>query len=358
LRLLPLAALVVLSGCGGAASDLSPESAHAERAYAAGRYLEAAAAFGEAARSSPHARDREEARYRQAMALERGGRPEEARKILNELLHDFPRGARAPRAAYDHAILDIKSGWPEAGYPELDRLLRAYPDSGVAAPALRRYLDALEGSGEGAVRAYLTALAPAVARSDLAQYVDYEIARSLERDGERAAAQKAYLALADAYPYPRGVFWDDALYRAADLVATDGRAEEAIHILERLLGAREHSYLQGSYERGRYAEAQFRIAELYRDALGDPTRARAAFERFWAAYPTSRLRDDAAWDAAVLAAAAGDRAGACRNVEPLMTAVPRSRYAACAARICPSLRPPAGVGPCHEYLVRATREPP
>ena len=357
MRLLPLAALVVLSGCGGAAGDLSPESAHAERAYAAGRYLEAATAFGEAARSSPHARDREEARYRQAMALERGGHRADARKCINELLHDFPKGERAPRAAYEAALLDIEAGFRDAGYAELDRLLRAYPDSGVAAPALRRYLGALEPSGEGGVRAYLTALAPAVARTDLAQYVDYEIARSLERDGERAAAQKAYLALADGYPYPRGVFWDDALYRAADLGAMDGRAEEAIHILERLLGAREHSYLQGSYERGRYAEAQFRIGELYRDALGDAGRARAAFERLWAAYPTSRLRDDAAWDAALLAAAAGDRAGACRDVEPLMTAVPMSRYAACAARICPSLRPPAGAGPCHEYLVRAKSEP-
>src|SRR5262249_44258345 len=154
----------------------------------------------------------------------------------------------------------------------------------LAPPALRRYLSSLEASGEGGVQAYLTTLAPALAGTELAQYVDYELARSLERAGEPARAREAYLALADRYPYPRGVFWDDALYRAADISAAGGAPDVAIALLERLLRAREPSFLQGSYERGRYADAAFRIGVLYRDALHDPERARQAFERMWSAF--------------------------------------------------------------------------
>jgi TolA-binding protein len=345
------AALLVLSGCGGAASDLSPQSARAERAYAAGRYVEAASDFASAAQSSPKARDREEARYRQAMSLERAGRPEEARAVLGLLRRTFPNGARTPRAAYDAALLDIEAGRTDAGHRALDALVRASPNSSVAPSALRRSLEWIGRSGEPGVRTYLSRLAPAVAGTDLSQYIDYELARSLERAGDQAGARQGYLTVADRYPYPRGVFWDDALYRAAELTAAEGRPAAAIALLERLLAAREPAFLQGSYEKARYAEAEFRIAELYRDALHAPDRARAAFERLWATFPTSRLRDDAAWGAALLAAAAGDAPGACRDVEPLIGVTPPSRYAACAPRLCPTLRAPPG-GRCHEYLLR------
>jgi len=342
----------VAIACGGPASDLTPKEAAAERAYAAGRYLEAAECFSTAAETSPRARDREEARYRQAMSLERAGRPEDARAVLERLLHAFPAGARAPRALYDLAVLDLEQGRTDQGNRGLDEIVRRYPNSGPAPAALRRLVAELDARGESAVRAYLEALAPRVSSTELAQYVDYEHARSREREGDLAAARAEYLSLADRYPYPKGVFWDDALYRAGDLDVKLGSARDAIAVFERLLAERESAFLGGSYERGRYAEAAFRVAELYRDALADPARARHEFETVWATYRTSRLRDDAAWCAARIAADSGDSAGACRLLHELSEASPDSRYVACATAVCVSFRPPPRAGRCHDYLLR------
>lgn len=351
-RFSPLGAALAMVACGGAASELTPKEAAAERAYSAGRYLEAAERFREAAEASPHARGREEARYRQAMSLERAGRVAEARAVLDSIVKEFPNGARAPRAAYDVALLDIDQGHASDGYRELDALIRRYPGSGIAPLALRRYLEWRKESGEEAVRAYLEALRPGIERTELAQYVDYEHARSLERSQALEAAGLEYIRVADLYPYPRGVFWDDALFRAGQLAAARGAPAEAISHFERLLAEREPAALQGSYERPRYAEAQFRIGELYRDALHDPARARAAFEQLWATHTTSRLRDDAAWSAALIAADSGDAEGACENLRGLIAANPDSRYVACAPSVCPAIRPAPGTGPCHAYLLR------
>jgi TolA-binding protein len=348
---LPLAAAFAIAACGGAASDLTPKEAAAERAYSAGRYLEAAARFAEAAEASPRKRDREEARYRQAMSLERAGRPDEARNVLEAMLKTFPQGTRAPRATYDLARIDIERGRESDGYRALDALIRRYPESGSAPAALRRYLEWLGKSGEARILSYLEELRPKVAQTELTQYVDYEHARALERSGALEAARAEYVHVADLYPYPRGVFWDDSLFRAAELDATRGAPRDAIALFERLLADREPAIMQGSYERARYAQAQFRIGELYRDALHDRARARAAFEQLWAAHPTSRLRDDAAWSAAVIAADSGDAEGACRDLRSLVEENPESRYAACAPSLCPALRPPPGAGRCHEYLL-------
>jgi TolA-binding protein len=353
------AALVACSvvACGGPASDLTPKEAAAERAYAAGRYAEAAERFADAAATSPRARDREEARYREAMSLERAGQPAEAQRVLGNLLHTFPHGARAPRAIYDLARLELAQGDADAGNRTLDALVRTYPDSGLAPAALRQYLGALAASGEPAVRAYLEALAPRVSSTELAQHVDYEHARSHEHQAELEAARDEYVRLADRYPYPRGVFWDDALYRAADIDVALGEPREAVSLFQRLLAEREHSFMVGSYERGRYAEAAFRVAELHRDVLHEPSLARKEFETFWATYPTSRLRDDAAWSAARIAAESGDQAGACELLRTLAAADPNSRYVPCAPSVCPSFHVPPRAGPCHEYLLRDLPSP-
>jgi TolA-binding protein len=347
---LPIVAVCAVASCGGAA--VTRHDAAAERAYSAGRYLEAAERFAEAADQDPKARDREEARYRQAMALERAGHLGVARAVLERLLRSFPRGERAPRASYDIALVDIEEGRTDQGYSELDALVRKYPDSGSASAALERYLARLANDGEPHVREYLERLAPAVGKTALAEYVDYEHARSRERQGDLDGARSEYLGVADRYPYPRGVFWDDSLFRAGNLSVALGAPRDGIAVFERLLEAREPSFLQGSYERGRYAEAAYRIAELYRDVLHEPVRARAAFERIFATYPTSRLRDDAAWNAARLAVGAGDADGACRLLRSLVADSPESRYVACARAVCPAIVLSASAGPCHEYLLR------
>lgn len=349
---LVLAAGLAVLGCGHAAGESARLGAAAERAYAAGRYDEARARWHDAAAAAGTAHERDEARYREATCLTRAGRWAEAIQVLDRLLHDSPHGKGAPRALYDRALALSARGDDARGLAELDALLRAFPESAVAPLALKRYSEGLRETGEPSLRAYLDAVIPLLERTSLGERLHHAYAESLERSGNLEGARVRFLLMAERYPYPRGAFWDDALFRAADIEARQGDPAGAIRLLERMLSEREVSYVEGSYEKGRYAESQFRIAELYRDAMGDAVRARQAFERLWSAHRSSRLRDDAGWNAALLARAAGDQPGACRLLTELVTETPSSRYAPCAPRICPTLKAQAGSGDCHDYLVR------
>lgn len=351
-RVLPLG--LVLSGCAASQSgELARQEAAAERAYSAGRYTEAATRWGEVADDARRAVDRDEARYRQGASLVRAGLPSLARAIYDRLLRDSPNGVRGPRAALDRARLELDASRPAEAEKSLEWLIENHPESGLAPAALHDLLQLLEPRGEAALRSYLNDHLPRLEKTELGEYLHSAYAASLERSGDLAGARTRYLLVAERYPYPRGALWDDALFHAADLALRAGAPAAAIGDLERMLSKREAAYIQGSYERGRYGDAQFRIAELYRDALHDPVRARAAFEQLWSAHRTSRLRDDAAWNAATLAARAGDAAGACKDLEALVREMPSSRYVACAPQLCPQVKPPQDAGPCHEYLMRA-----
>jgi tetratricopeptide (TPR) repeat protein len=351
-----LALALLLGGCSGSATPGARSEAAAERAYGAGRYDEAAEQWRLAEHASTRPAERDEARYRRAVCLARAGHFEQAHAVLSELLRDSPHGERSARAASDRALISIEHGEAAAGYTELDDVIRAYPDAGVAPSALKRYLDWLRRGRDGTekVRAYLSTLS-SLERSELGEYILYYDAEALEESGDLAGARTAFAHAAERHPYPAGVLWDDAIWKAAELDVQLGDVRLAISRLQELLSHRETAYVQGSYERGRYAEAQFRIAELYRDRLDDPRSARTAFERVWSDHPTSRLRDDAKWSAARLAMSLGDAPAACRDLEELARALPTSRYVPCAPRLCPSMRPSAGANDCHDYVVRGTQ---
>jgi tetratricopeptide (TPR) repeat protein len=347
-RLVRLIALL-LAGCAPAVPpEYARARAAAERAYVHGRYLEAAKLWTHAADRAASATDRTEARYRQAVSLVRGGHAAAARPLLEQLAAG--KSARAPRAAWDLAGLEREAGEIERSDRRLESLIRTHPDSALATRALQLRIRLLKDRGEDAVLAYLRELEPNVGRTALGEHLAYERAAALERSGDTAAAAAAYRESAARTPYPHGALWDDALYRSARLEAELDRPREAIALLEHMLSHRERALFQGSYERPRYAPARFLIAELYRDALKDPARAREEFRRLWDSHPTSRLRDDAKWQAALIARAQGDQAGACRDVRDLARVTKDSRFAPCAPLVCPEL---GTAGPdCRDYIRR------
>jgi TolA-binding protein len=347
-RFSALAVVLLLPACAATKSDVAPLEAAAERAYGAGRYDEAAANWNDAARTTKSAREREEALYREAVTLVRAGLVKDAEAVYATLLREFPSGDRAPRAAFDRATLVIEQGDVEDGHEELDGALRKYPNGGTSRAALSEMVRFHEAESENAVREYLTALDATLGATELGPFIHYAIAESFERSADLGSARARYLLVAERYPYPADPLWDDALWHVADLDAKLGDPHAAIEHLERMLREREPSYIEGSYERGRYAEAKFRIAELYRDALKDPEKARTTFEALFREHPDSRLRDDAAWNAARLARSAGDEEGACRDLRALIQAIPTSRYVACAPQLCPRVGETPGA--CHEYL--------
>ena len=327
----------------------------AESAYASGRFTDAARRWLDAAKSADTARDRSEARYRAATSYERADQPDRARELYALLAAG--KSERAARATFALADLSLRSGDEAGGNAALEAAFRKYPSSGVANLALRRYFAALsEHGGEQAVLDYIARVEPELTHTDLAEQLLYERAKRLEAQGAIDKARDAYVAVADRFPYPYGAYWDDALFQGADCELKLGEPKRAIALLERMLAAREASHLSGSYERPRFADAAYRVAELYRDQTHDPEAARRAFHGVFLDYPTSTLRDDALWQEALLARHSGESA-ACAPLRLLVEQLPDSRYAPCAHEICSQLTPIAR-RECAAYIEREVHPEP
>jgi hypothetical protein len=336
--------------------------AAAERAYASGRYAEAADRWLEAATATDRKRDAEEARFRAAASFARAGASERAQAEYARLAAK-PEGDRAPRAEYERIRLERLGGNADAAHADLLAFLRRFPDSGLAPAALDECLRWYEEhSTERAALAWLDGEIAAIGRTELGEALEYRRARLLDSMGQTRRARDAYRALAKRYPYPRGAYWDDALWYASKADERLGDYSAALADLNRMLAEREPAYLQGSYTRSRYDDAQYRIAELYRDALGDPRAARRAFDRVFTEHETSTLRDDALWNEALLARP-DDPTDACRVLARLARALPDSRYVPCIPLICPDVaRPQATTAQkpateCRAYLQRELARP-
>jgi TolA-binding protein len=352
-------ALVLLAVLAGCAATLPPAYVHArdtaESDYARGHFSDAAKSWLEAARTAATARDRSDARYRAATSYQRAGQLEQARELYTLLASG--KSDRAARSAFTLADLRIASGDESSGYAELEAAIRKYPSSGVANLALTRYLAFLASKGgDHAVLEYVTQPPAELAVGELAEQLLYERARHLDALGATKEASETYVELADRYPYPHGAYWDDALLRGADCAERLHDPARAIELLDRMLAARELSHMSGSYERPHFADAAFRVAELYRDELKDPEAARRAFHAVFVDYPSSTLRDDALWQEALLARNAGG-AAACAPLSLLVAQLPDSRFAPCAHEICTTLRPMAA-RECRDYIERDLHKEP
>jgi len=246
----------------------------------------------------------------------------------------------------------LRGGDEAGGYAALEAAFRKYPSSGVAGLALRRYFSGLaEHGGDEAVLAYIDQAEPALDQTQLSEQFLYERARRLDaRGGKLAEARDAYLVVAERFPYPHGAYWDDALFRGAECEQRLGNPQRALELLTRMLAAREASHLSGSYERPRFANAAYRIAELYRDEIHDLAAARRAFHGVFVDYPSSTLRDDALWQEALLARRSST-SEPCAPLALLIRELPDSRYAPCAPKICPKLPLLAG-RECRDYIRR------
>jgi tetratricopeptide (TPR) repeat protein len=353
-------ALLVASaalGCNPSWGDAYLHSlAAGTRAYHGGRYLEAAAAYHDAAAKAQRVKDRDEALFLEARMLERAGRYRDAIERDRALATLSPTGPRTERARYLAADLEIEHGDAAAGWKALEDTLVALPNAGNARAALDRLLGhvAREGGDEAAV-AWLVAHRDRFAPTELDQTAGYERGNALERLGRLDEARDAWLAAARAHPYPHGSLTDDCFWKAADVELRQKRPQAAIALLREMLVPLERSGNPGSYTRPRFPAAQQRIAEIYRDALHDHASARREFHALYEKHVDTILRDDALWNEARLAKEDGDVRAACDVMDRLTKQFPTSRYARCAREICPSAA--ASKQECAGYLVRALSRP-
>jgi TolA-binding protein len=232
-----------------------------------------------------------------------------------------------------HGAADTQQG--ARGWADLEALLRAFPSHGVTRSALARIAQhKQETEGDAAALAWLEQGKTRYANTALEELFWYRTARHKHAAGQREPAEREYLQLADKFPYPRGVHFDDALFYAAEVAVDLKRPREAITYLERLLRERESAHLMGSYERPRYVPSQRKIAIILEDELRDRAAARDAWHKLYASFTTSLERDDALFREAQLWKADGDLETACSRLRNLASTFPSSRYAPCAEDLC------------------------
>ncbi len=357
-RLLCLLGGLLLWGCVPASGEAFLDAFYAaKRAYQAGRYEEAASHYRRAAEVARRVKDRDEALFLEARMRERQKRPLEAQQIYQELVDVSPEGPRTARAVFEIAEIEIAHGESERGWAMLRAAVVRYPDHGSARRGLTRWVERVaERDGEEQARAMIQQDLPRFSGTEAEQQAKYEHALSLERSGLLEQARDALVQLAREHPYPLGNLTDDALWRASLLDEKLGRPERAVEDLREMLATHEDTAGGQRYERPRFPDAQMRIAELYRDELGDPRAARQEFRKVYRNHPESILGDDAMWEEAALAHRAGEAAEACELCAELREDYPDSRYLRCVDLLCPSARPAANARPCPRYIVEALAE--
>lgn len=330
--------------------------AEATRAETAGRYREASERFDAASKAAKVPRDGVYTSYLAALMVAKDGDVAAATARLEALGLANPPSPYSAVASFKAAQLRIANGDAARGHRDMERVVRTFPDAGIARTALHHVLSHIdETGGKPKSIEYLSSLEKPLADSTLADAIAYERAKRLADLGQTEAAKNAFLDVAARWPYPKGVFFDDSLYRASELDEALGHYAEAIADLERMLLEREDASFVGSYELPRYSAAILRIADLYETKLHDRVRAREALHRLYADFKTSTSRDDALFREASLWRDDGQADTACSRLETLVADFPDSRYVPCAIEQCPKVkRSDKSRAPksCHAYLVR------
>ena len=350
-------ALAPLVGCAGAPSlEYRRRLAGGDRAHAAGRHAEAAAEYERAATLTEKARDKGRAESLAAAAYLKAGQTDRARVLFEKLAKATPENAYSAGAAFKLAELQAAED-PALGQRAFESMFTAFPSSGLARRALTLALATREEKdGAGAVIQYLDELSKGPLRkSELGQNIAYSLAEAHFRKGNIDRAYAQYVSVANEWPYPFGAFFDDSLYKAAQIDFGRKEFERAIVLLERLLAEHETSSLMGSYHRPRMNVAALQVARIYEEKLDKRDKARNAYGRIYSQFTTGSLRDDALWQQSRLYRADGDESAACGRLSKLVSEFPDSRYVPCAESTCKDVtRPKKSRAPkeCHDYVQR------
>jgi tetratricopeptide (TPR) repeat protein len=290
----------------------------ASRHYHHGRVEQAAEAWERAGESAERRVDRDEAEYREARALIRLARVEEALSLLDAIAARRPVSRRTVRAAFDAALERLARGDRPPAEATLLWIVSERPGDGPASRALALLLE-LRASQPAATRlVFLRDLYHRVGTTDLGDDVLVAEAELLRAEGDGAGEVRALERVVREHPYPHGQRWDDALFRLADRAEERGDPHAAIEYLSRMLAPHENTVIPGSQTAPRMPEARLRIARLYRDRLGDIERAAEHFERMASQFPTSRLRDDALLELGVMWLDRGRPAEGCAALARLL----------------------------------------
>lgn len=307
------------------------------RAQNAGRWEEAARHFAEAGEKGDRYKDRDEARLLQAEALEKLGRNDEAEALYRRIEKEAGGRYQGQRAAFALGRLVWETKGFEAGSAELLAAIQKYPQHGLVRHSLRRMIAEVEDTkGPQAALAWLEPVHTRLVGTEAEEAASYERGGLLARCDRKEEAIASLLAQARKFKYPQGSLTDDAFFVASLFLEDLGRYKEAIDVLREMLAPMEAAYAGASYRRPRFPQAQYRLAVLYRDRLGDKEAAKREFFRVYSDHETARQTDDALWQKAKLEHDDGQQKDACATLEILTDKKPDSRYVRCVRLLCPT----------------------
>lgn len=354
----PLAQIVLAMALGGCSAGMSASYrrriAEGDREYSSGRFHSAAVAYEGAAADAEVPRDRNDARYRAAMACRRVGDRACTERLLSLVTGEGSDWEHRARARLQLAVMGLDSTVPSeiaAAHRSLAALVEEAPDTGPARGALRLRLRALDAEIpiRSAAITWLGSLAanPRIQNSLMIESVLAERAIRIEATGDPVAAETAWLAVVEFVPYPDNSHWDDGHFALARVQRAVGRPRDALATLARMLAVREVSWGNGSYAAPRFDDGAMLAAEILRDDLDEPRAAADAFHRVFSEHRTSLRRDNALWEEAALRRK-DDLVGACVVWRTLLVEFPCQRFARRAVSemaACPGLQAAAPVCP-------------
>lgn len=326
---------LLIGACAKAPSRFDRMMDQAQERSRLGQHAHARQLYEQANKLATSRHDAMEARYRAAGQLSRQDRHLEAAEAFRKLAQEIPDGPRAARAWLDAGRAFERAHKQEPARQAYAKLVQDYPRSGLWLRAAERLVALANDSEIDAWRRLL-----GQPEQEHAPAVHHRLAQAYESLGKLRKALQHYEESVRLAPMPKGVYADDALLKIAELRRAVGDLEGALQALDLLLENRSSAALVGSYERSTFARGQMLRGYILRDDLGEERSAAKEFVLVAKNHPTSRLRDDALWQAAWTYHAAGATDDACSVAESLQSTDARSRYVSCLGLVCRGFSPP------------------
>ena len=329
-----LLASLLLAGCARDPRALRWDDGQlaAERALSEGRHADARAAFERLEQSAASRADVVSTRMRRAESFRAEKRYGEAEAILAELARTG-KGlelAVVAKIQYQLARVLLDAGRRDRGEARLWLVVKRFPDTayGHRAFLLLRGIWRERSKDDWIERC--RGLYRHDPKSELADNALYEAGRvyfERETDEDDLKAAELYQKVLDRWDFSTSSLWDDALWDMSLIHHRHRRYAQEVDLLERLLATREFTSWIGSYEHFNYKHAHFRLGRVHYENLRDYAGAARWFGSFAAAFPMTRMEDDALWWLGHSLAKAGQGAAARKAFERLVQSHPDSKYA-------------------------------
>ena len=342
MRLVLLVALLGLWCCVASACAADPKVTRwadqwlaAERAGLQGK-RSAMGDFDRLIVEAPTRSDADAARFGKARALRAQARRAEAFELFDHIGDRAMRRMDRARARVEMARMALSARRFDAATALFRQVVETYPfqPAAMRSVQLLRHLAELQGGeAERDALAWLLKVYPVLDKSPVGDDLVYQGIEILYRWWQRAESEalgrhvEGLVAHLERAHYVSG-HWDDALWILSRLLHRQGRYDEEIRVIGRLLDTREEPFFVGHYDTTYHWVGQLRIARIQMIDLNDPSLAAETYDWFVTTFPYSRWRDDARFWQGCALLRAGDARAAEEAFEAIAEIYPDSKYLA------------------------------